>query len=100
MTSAQAKAQDAGTRRFEADTDRFRAQAEAHLEGARVQAENDRTNLDRSAELGMHQHQLRADLQQAIITGVGRRLARDTDPGQDGGGGGAMTPTRVRETAC
>ena len=80
MTSAQAKAQDAGTRRFEAQTDRLRAQAEAQIGGARVQAENDRTNADRSAEVAMHQDQLRADLQQAILSGMGRRLARESDP--------------------
>jgi hypothetical protein len=82
MTSAGAKAQDAGTRRFEAETDRFRAQAEAQVNGARVQAENFRTDADRSAEVAMHQDQLKADLQQAILTGVGRRFMRDTDPSQ------------------
>ena len=80
MTSAQAKAQDAGTRRFSAQTDRFRAQAEALLNGARVQAENLRTTADRSAELAMHQDQLRAELQHAMLTGIGRRFAREADP--------------------
>ena len=80
MTSAQAKIQEAGARRFEAETDRFRAQAEAQLNAARVQAENDGTHADRSAELAMHQDQLRADLQQAILSGVGRRFMRETDP--------------------
>ncbi|HEY5409204.1 MAG TPA: hypothetical protein VIJ94_00630, partial [Caulobacteraceae bacterium] len=80
MTSARAKAQDAGTRQFQAQTDRFRAQAEAQLNGARVQAENVRTGADRAAELSMHQDQLRAELQQALLSGVGRRFARDADP--------------------
>ena len=80
MTSAQAKTQEAGARRFEAETDRFRAQAEAQLNGARVQAENVRTMADRSAELTMHQDQLRSDLQQAILSGVSRRFTRETDP--------------------
>ncbi len=80
MTSAQAKAQEAGARRLEADTDRFRAQAEAQLNAARVQAENYRTSADRSAGVGMHQDQLRADLQQAILSGVSRRFMRETDP--------------------
>ena len=80
MTSAGSKAQDASTRRFEAETDRFRAQAEAQVSSAQVQAENYRTNADRSAEVGMHQDQLRADLQQAILSGVGRRFMRDADP--------------------
>ena len=80
MTSAQAKTQEAGARRFEAETDRFRAQAEAELNGARVQAENVRTMADRSAELTMHQDQLRSDLQQAILSGVSRRFTRETDP--------------------
>ena len=81
MTSAVAKTQEAGARRFEAETDRFRAQAEAQVNGARVQAENVRTAADRSAELAMHQDQLRADLQQAILSGVSRRFVRETDPG-------------------
>ena len=80
MTGAQAKVQEAGSRRFEAETDRFRAQAEAQLNGARVQAENQRTQADRSAEVAMHQDQLRAELQQAILSGVSRRFARETDP--------------------
>ena len=80
MTSAGSKAQDAATRRFEAQTDRFRAQSEAQVNGARVQAENLRTNADRSAEVAMHQDQLKADLQQAILSGVSRRFMRDTDP--------------------
>ena len=80
MTSAQAKTQEAGARRFEAETDRFRAQAEAQLNAARIQAENDRTHADRSAELAMHQDQLRADLQQAVLSGVGGRFMRETDP--------------------
>ena len=37
-------------------------------------------NADRSAEVAMHQDQLRAELQQAILSGVGRRFARETDP--------------------
>ena len=80
MTSAQAKTQEAGARRFEAETDRFRAQAEAQLNSARVQAENYRTGADRSAELAMHQDQLRADLQQALLSGVSRRFEHETDP--------------------
>jgi hypothetical protein len=82
MTSAGSKAQDAATRQFEAQTNRFRAQAEAQVDGARVQAENLRTNADRSAEAAMHQDQLKADLQQAILSGVGRRFMRDADPVQ------------------
>ena len=82
MTSAGSRAQDAATRQFEAQTDRFRAQAEAQLNGARVQAENLRTSADRSAEVAMHQDQLKSDLQQAILSGVSRRFMRDTDPGQ------------------
>ena len=82
MTGAQAKMQEAGARRFEAETDRFRAQAEAQLDGARVQAENARTAADRTAEIAMHQDQLRAELQRAMITGVGRRFMRETDPGR------------------
>ena len=82
MTGAQAKVQEAGSRRFEAETDRFRAQAEAQLNGARVQAENQRTQADRSAEVAMHQDQLTAELQQAILSGVSRRFARETDPGR------------------
>jgi hypothetical protein len=80
MTSAGAKAQDAGTRRFEAQTDRFRAQAEAQVGGAQVQAENFRTNADRAAEVAMHQDQLKADLQQAMLTGLSRRFMKDVDP--------------------
>jgi hypothetical protein len=80
MTSAGAKAQDAGTRRFEAETDRLRAQSEARLDGARIQAENYRTTADRSVEVSMHQDQLRADLQQAILAGVSRRFVRQGDP--------------------
>ncbi len=30
----------------------------------------------------MHQDQLRADLQQAILSGVSRRFMRETDPGR------------------
>jgi hypothetical protein len=87
MTSAGAKAQDAGTRRFEAETDRLRAQSEARLDGARIQAENFRTSADRSAEIGMHQDQLRADLQQAILADVRRRFLRqaDAEPPMDPG---------------
>jgi hypothetical protein len=82
VTSAGAKAQEAGARRFEAETDRFRAQAEARADVARVQAENARTDADRSAEMAMHHDQLKADLQQAILSGVSRRFMRETDPAQ------------------
>ena len=47
-----------------------------------MQAENDRTEADRSAEVAMHQDQLKADLQQAILSGVSRRFMRETDPGR------------------
>jgi hypothetical protein len=77
MTSAQAKANEAATRQFEAQTDRFRAQAEAHLNGARIGAENLRTAAEQRAELAMHQDQIRADLQQAVLNGVNRRFVRD-----------------------
>lgn len=80
MTSAQAKAQDASTRQFEAETNRFRAQAEAQLNGARIGAENLRTAAEQHAEMAMHQDQIRADLQQAVLTGVNRRFIRDMDP--------------------
>jgi hypothetical protein len=80
MTSAQAKSQDAATRQFEAQTDRFRAQAEAQLNGARIGAENLRTAAGQRTEMAMHQDQIRADLQQAVLNGVNRRFVRDMDP--------------------
>lgn len=80
MTAAQAKAQDASTRQFQAQTDRFRAQSDAQLNGARIGAENQRSADEQRAELAMHQDQIRADLQQAVLSGVARRFTRDTDP--------------------
>ena len=61
----------------QAQTGQFEAQAGAHLEGQRIQAEDQRTNLDRQADMQMHGQDLAADIHQAVLKAVQRRAVGD-----------------------
>lgn len=76
-TSAQADVMNAQTRQFQAQTERGAAMTDAQIRQAEVAAEERRTAADRATELHMHGEGLKADMQQAVVHGVERRLVRE-----------------------
>ncbi len=76
-TNAQANVARAQAQQHRAATESFKAQSDAQIGMAQIVAENQRTDADRAASLSINADQMRASLQQALLSASQKRLIRD-----------------------
>ena len=76
--SAQAKGVNAQADMIRAHNDVQKTQVDAHLEGARIQAEDERSHAEIASDHVLAANDIRADLQKAVLTSAEHELTRDT----------------------
>ena len=77
MARAQADTIKAQATMLDAQTNRLKAVGDLQIENKKIGAEDQRTNLDRQADMHMHGQDIASDLHQAVVKGVERRMVRD-----------------------
>ncbi|HLK26538.1 MAG TPA: hypothetical protein VKT30_17920, partial [Caulobacteraceae bacterium] len=78
-TNAQANVARAQAAQHRAETEDFKARANAQIGMAEIAAENQRADADRAADLSLGAAQVRAGLQQALLAAAEKRLIRDVN---------------------